>query len=77
MKAAERISDYLHPALSALRAKPSREGEFWNDIARLRTPLIETDPASSQHSIVTFVWRLPRTPATSCCNPASATPRTT
>lgn len=59
MKAAERVSDYLHPALTNLRANPSHETEFWRDAARTRTPLIEADPTSSQHSLVTFVYRLP------------------
>ena len=59
MKAAERISDHLHPALAALSADPTREAAFWNDIARSGTPLVEADPASSQHSLVTFVWKLP------------------
>jgi len=59
MDAAERVSDYLHPMLDALRADPTRETEFWNDVARTRAPLIDADPASSQHSLVTYVWKLP------------------
>jgi enterochelin esterase family protein len=58
MKAAERISEHLHPMLCDVRADPSREAEFWNDVARMRTPLVEADPASSEHSVVTYVWKL-------------------
>ncbi len=45
--------------VAAVRANPSREAELWDDVARDRTPLIEADPASSQHSIVTYAWKLP------------------
>ncbi len=59
MSVAVRVSDYMHPTLAALRADPAREAEFWRDVARDRVPLIEADPSSSQHSLVTYVWRMP------------------
>src|SRR5258705_7421075 len=59
MSVAERVSNHLHPALAALRANVAREAEFWTDAARERTPLIEADPASREHSLVTYVWRFP------------------
>ena len=59
MTAAERVLDHLHPRLALLRVQPAKEAEFWAEVTRDGAPLIQPDPESDAHSIVTFVWRLP------------------
>src|SRR5579863_4232394 len=59
MSIAERVYDALHPALAALKADPSGEGGFWEQIAREKAPLIEPDPARAGYSLVTYVFRMP------------------
>jgi len=56
--AAERLADHLHPRLAALRDDPSREAEFWEEVARERLPLIELDEKPG-YSIVTYVFAMP------------------
>jgi enterochelin esterase family protein len=57
MVVAERLSDHLHPLLAALRDAPDGEPAFWARVSELRAPLIEPDPASAEHSLVTFVFQ--------------------
>ncbi|GAA2512986.1 alpha/beta hydrolase-fold protein [Pilimelia columellifera] len=45
------------PAVAALTRDPSRLPEFWADVVRAGTPLIEPDPVDPGHVIVTFLWR--------------------
>jgi enterochelin esterase family protein len=59
MTIAERLPGYLHPALVSLREDPSTESQFWAAIGETRAPLIERDPSSSNHSLVTFVFPFP------------------
>jgi enterochelin esterase family protein len=59
MAVAQRLADHLHPRLAALRDHPGGEAEFWDDMARERTPLIEPDPQTTGYSIVTFVLEHP------------------
>src|SRR5689334_15591370 len=56
---ASRLPDHLHPLVAKLRANPSSEATFWAQIAEVRTPLIEPDPTSADHSIVTYIFALP------------------
>jgi enterochelin esterase-like enzyme len=56
MVVAERLVDHLHPLLAGLRDAPEGEAAFWERMAEVRTPLIERDPASPDHSLVTFVF---------------------
>jgi enterochelin esterase family protein len=56
MTVAERARDHVHPLIAALAADPSGAAAFWERIAQERTPLIEPDPASPGHSLVTFVF---------------------
>ena len=56
MVVAERLVDHLHPLLAGLRDAPEGEAAFWDRMAEVRTPLIEPDPASPDHSLVTFVF---------------------
>jgi len=58
MTVAERTS-HVHPLVASLRENPAGEAEFWSQIARERTPLIEPDPSSAGHSIVTYVFAAP------------------
>ncbi len=53
---AERLVGHLHPRLAALRDAPGGEAAFWERMAEERTPLIEPDPASPYHSLVTYVF---------------------
>jgi enterochelin esterase family protein len=57
MSVAERVHGHLHPLLAGLRDAPQTEPAFWARLADARTPLIEPDPASPRHSLVTFVFR--------------------
>jgi enterochelin esterase family protein len=57
MVVAERLVGHLHPLLAELRDAPDTEPAFWARIAEARTPLIEPDPASPDHSLVTYVFR--------------------
>jgi enterochelin esterase family protein len=59
MLVAERVRGDLHPLLAKLREEPEGEPAFWARMAVERTPLIEPDPASPGHSVVTFVFRDP------------------
>jgi enterochelin esterase family protein len=59
MTVAERLVDHLHPELAALRDDPSGAAEFWSRLARDGAPLVEPDPRTPGHSIVTFVFPLP------------------
>jgi len=59
MTAAERVLDHLHPRLEVLREYPVGETKFWADVVRERAPLIQADPESDAHSIVTYVCRMP------------------
>ncbi|MFI4973874.1 MAG: alpha/beta hydrolase-fold protein [Caulobacterales bacterium] len=56
MAVAERLVDYLHPRLAALRDNPDGEAGFWDEIARERAPLIEPDPQRPGCSIVSYVF---------------------
>ncbi len=56
---AERLPTHLHPLLATLEKNPASAREFWARISDLRTPLIEPDPSSPGHSIVTYVFALP------------------
>jgi enterochelin esterase-like enzyme len=56
---AERLVGHLHPLLAALRDAPGGEAAFWERMAEERTPLIEPDPASPYHSLVTYVFPNP------------------
>jgi enterochelin esterase-like enzyme len=53
---AERLVSHLHPRLAALRDAPGDEAVFWERMAEERNPLIEPDPASPHHSLVTYVF---------------------
>ncbi|HTX48107.1 MAG TPA: alpha/beta hydrolase-fold protein [Caulobacteraceae bacterium] len=59
MAVAERLVDYLHPRLAALRDNPGGETGFWAEIERERTPLIEADPQLPGYSIVSYVFPTP------------------
>jgi hypothetical protein len=59
MAVAERLVDHLHPRLAALRDQPGGEAGFWDEIERERAPLIEPDPRTPGHSIVTYVFAAP------------------
>ena len=59
MTIAARLPDHLHPLLKALRETPSMQSGFWATVAEKRSPLIEPDPASPEHSLVTFVFPFP------------------
>jgi len=59
MPVIERLKDYLHPRLAALRDGPAGEAVFWEEIARDRAPLVEPDPENPGYSLVTFVFPLP------------------
>jgi hypothetical protein len=57
MTIAKRLPDYIHPLLATLRKDdPSGESRFWARVAETRAPLIESDPSSPNHSLVTFVF---------------------
>ncbi len=56
MVVAERLVDHLHPLLAGLRDAPGGETAFWERMAEARTPLIEPDPTSPDHSLVTYVF---------------------
>ena len=58
MDAAARVPEHEHPLIAELRRDPATESSFWRDIAARGTPLVEPDPASAQHSLVTYLWRL-------------------
>src|SRR5438094_727517 len=59
MAVAERLHDHVHPLLAGLRDGEVGETEFWARIAQDKTPLIEPDPSSPNHSLVTYVFRAP------------------
>jgi enterochelin esterase-like enzyme len=59
MPIAERVADHVHPLLAALAADPAGEGAFWERMAAEKTPLIEPDPQTPGHSLVTYVFELP------------------
>src|SRR5690348_15559866 len=59
MRVAERVRGHLHPWLAELRDHPETEAAFWARVAEARTPLIEPDPATPAHSLVTYVFRDP------------------
>src|SRR5260221_5287237 len=56
---AARLHDYVHPLLASLRDGEAAETEFWARVAQDKTPLIEPDPSSPNHSLVTYVLRTP------------------
>ena len=57
MSLLERIPDHRHPLLRTLAAGDCDEGAFWERAASLGTPLVEQDPSSPGHRLVTFLWR--------------------
>lgn len=59
MTVAQRVADYLHPQLAALRESPAGEAAFWERVARERAPLIEPDPQTPGYSLVTYVFPAP------------------
>lgn len=59
MTVVERLADYLHPRLAALRDNPAGEADFWAAIERERAPLIEPDPQTPGYSLVTYVFPAP------------------
>ena len=59
MAVAERLPDHIHPLVAALIRDPTGEADFWGRIEQARTPLIEPNPATPGHSIVTYVFRAP------------------
>jgi len=56
VEVAERVTDYVHPLIAALRGDPAGEPAFWERIAEARTPLVEPDPAHPGYSLVTYVF---------------------
>jgi enterochelin esterase-like enzyme len=59
MTVAERLSDHLDPLVASLRDGAIGETAFWEQVAQLRTPLIEPHPTSPDYSIVTYVFAAP------------------
>ena len=58
MAIAERLIDYVHPLLAALKPDPTGETAFWERMSSERTPLIEPDLERPHHSVVTYVFPL-------------------
>jgi len=58
---AAQIEEPRSPRLERLRAdlklNPHAEPEFWLEVTRTGTPLIEPDPSGPTHTLVTFLWR--------------------
>jgi enterochelin esterase-like enzyme len=59
MPVAERLPDHTHPLIAALRDGTIGETQFWAQIEQDRAPLIEPDPTSPGHSIVSYVFPAP------------------
>src|ERR1700730_8224874 len=59
MTVAERLHEYVHPLVAALREGEVGEPEFWTRIANDKTPLIQPGPVSSNRSFVTYVFGMP------------------
>ena len=57
MVVAARLVDHLHPLLAELKDAPESEPAFWERVAERRAPLVEPDPTSPEHSLVTYVFR--------------------
>ena len=57
MTIATRIADYVHPRVAAVYENSAAEAEFWQWVTAHGAPLIEADPASADHSLVTHVWQ--------------------
>lgn len=53
-----RIADHIHPLVQALIEDPDSQQRIWSEIEQLGAPLIEPDPTSKNHSLVTFITRL-------------------
>lgn len=54
-----RIDNYIHPLIQGLISSPESEEDFWSTVKTLGTPLVAADPDSPNHTLVTFVARLP------------------
>jgi enterochelin esterase family protein len=59
MTVAQRLPDYVHPLVASLRDGAMTEVAFWARVEATRAPLIEPDPTSPGHSIVTYVFPSP------------------
>ena len=57
MTIATRIADYVHPRVAAVYENSAAEAEFWQWVTAHGAPLIEADPTSADHCLVTYVWQ--------------------
>jgi enterochelin esterase-like enzyme len=59
MTVAERLPNHLHPLVASLSDGAMTQAAFWARVTQTGTPLIEPDPTSAGHSIVTYVFEAP------------------